>query len=100
MIAAGGDYSDTVTIDAGTRDGITTNETVLNGDGLVGTVTAGQPDTATVQLATDAAPRRRPDGGHGRDRRGHRHRLDPVRGGQLKLTLFYATAVLQPGQRS
>src|SRR5580692_6023347 len=38
VIAAGGDYSDTVTLNAGSADGITVNETVLNGDGLVGTV--------------------------------------------------------------
>ena len=55
VIAAGGDYSDTVTINAGTKDGITSNETVLNGDGLVGTVVSATPTTATVQLATDAS---------------------------------------------
>ena len=55
VIAAGGAYSDTVTIDAGTRAGVTTNETVLNGDGLVGTVTAAAGSSATVRLATDAA---------------------------------------------
>jgi rod shape-determining protein MreC len=54
VIAAGGDYSDTVTIDAGSGDGIAPNETVLNGDGLVGTVTGVTGSTATVQLATDA----------------------------------------------
>src|SRR5215469_8521384 len=35
VIAAGGSYSDTVTIDAGAKDGIQANETVLNGNGLV-----------------------------------------------------------------
>jgi rod shape-determining protein MreC len=54
VIAAGGEYADTVTIDAGSRDGIETNETVLNGDGLVGTVTEVSSTTATVQLATAA----------------------------------------------
>ena len=54
VIAAGGAYSDTVTIDAGSGNGITTNETVLNGDGLVGTVIATTATTATVQLANDA----------------------------------------------
>ena len=42
------DYSDTVTISAGSSDGITANETVVNGDGLVGTVVATTPATATV----------------------------------------------------
>jgi len=35
-------------------DGITANETVLNGDGLVGTVVSATSSTATVQLLTDA----------------------------------------------
>ena len=55
VIAAGGAYSDTVTISAGSSDGITANETVLNGDGLVGTVIATTSTTATVQLANDAS---------------------------------------------
>jgi len=55
VIAVGGDYSDSITIDAGSKDGIAAYETVLNGDGLVGVVTSVGPDTATVQLATDAS---------------------------------------------
>ncbi|MFC7220263.1 rod shape-determining protein MreC [Streptomyces polyrhachis] len=43
----------TVTIDAGTRDGIRRDMTVLNGDGLVGRVTTAGPTTATVLLAND-----------------------------------------------
>ena len=54
VIAAGGAYSDTVTISAGSASGIAANETVLNGDGLVGEVVAVTSSTATVQLATDA----------------------------------------------
>jgi rod shape-determining protein MreC len=54
VIAAGGDYSDTVTINVGSVGGIAANETVLNGDGLVGTVVATTATTATVQLASDA----------------------------------------------
>ncbi|UGQ09776.1 rod shape-determining protein MreC [Yinghuangia sp. ASG 101] len=46
-------FSWTVTIDAGSRDGIKTDMTVLNGDGLVGRVTTVGPMTATVLLATD-----------------------------------------------
>ena len=99
VIAAGGAYSDTVTIDAGTRAGITTNETVLNGDGLVGTVTTVTGSSATVQLTTDAAATVgvRMDG---------TNEIGAVTGTGstmesaqlLKLTLFSATAVLQPGQ--
>lgn len=46
-------FSWTVTIDAGNRDGIQTDMTVLNGDGLVGRVTQVGPMTSTVLLATD-----------------------------------------------
>ncbi len=99
VIAAGGEYSDTVTINAGSRDGIAPNETVLNGDGLVGTVTAVTSASATVQLATDAASTvgvRTADTGQ----------IGAVSGtGQtmtsqddLRLTLFSATAVLRQGE--
>jgi len=99
VIAAGGAYSDTVTISAGSSDGITANETVLNGNGLVGTVVATSPTTATVQLATDANAtvgiRMANDGqigalsGTANDFSGS---------APLKLTLFNANAALKPGQ--
>ena len=99
VIAAGGDYSDTVTISAGSADGITANETVLNGDGLVGTVVATTPTTATVQLATDAGTtvgiRMAGDGqigalsGTANDFSGT---------APLKLTLFSADTTIKPGQ--
>ena len=44
----------TVTIDAGSRDGIKVDQTVLSGDGLVGRVKTVGPFTATVLLAIDA----------------------------------------------
>ena len=99
VIAAGGAYSDVVTISAGSSDGITANETVLNGDGLVGTVIATTSSTATVQLANDV---------------GATVGIRVVGSGQigaltgaadsfggtaaLKLTLFSATATLKRGQ--
>ncbi|MGW2558878.1 rod shape-determining protein MreC [Streptomyces sp. NPDC001514] len=52
-IGAAQGFSWTVTIDAGSRDGILRDMTVLNGDGLVGRVTTVGPDTATVLLAND-----------------------------------------------
>jgi rod shape-determining protein MreC len=55
VIAAGQDYADSVTLNVGSRDGIRAQETVLNGDGLVGTVTQVSADTSTVLLATDAS---------------------------------------------
>jgi len=54
VIAMGQGYSQTVTLDAGTADGIKTGDTVLNGQGLVGTVTAVNAQTCSVLLATDA----------------------------------------------
>ncbi|MFD7547589.1 rod shape-determining protein MreC [Streptomyces sp. NPDC059578] len=52
-IGAAQGFSWTVTIDAGARDGIERDMTVLNGDGLVGRVTTVAPGTATVLLAND-----------------------------------------------
>jgi rod shape-determining protein MreC len=52
-IGATQSFSWTVTIDAGSNDGIQRDMTVLNGDGLVGRVTTVGPDTATVLLAND-----------------------------------------------
>lgn len=43
----------TVTIDAGTRDGVRPDMTVLNGDGLVGRVKTAGRTTSTVLLAAD-----------------------------------------------
>ena len=101
VIAAGGAYSDTVTIGAGSGAGIAANETVLNGDGLVGTVTGVTASTATVQLATDAGAtvgvRMAGSGQIGALTGG----ADSMTGGAapLKLTLFSATATLRPGDQ-
>lgn len=99
VIAVGGDYSDTITIDAGTADGIRPDETVLNGDGLVGVVTSVGSATATVQLATSASAtvgvRLAGTGtigevsGSGQTMAGS---------DALHLTLFSASAVLTPGE--
>ena len=99
VIAAGGAYSDTVTISAGSADGVTTNETVLNGDGLVGTVIATTPSAATVQLANDAGAtvgiRMAASGQIG----ALTGAADSFGGAAaLRLTLFSATATLKPGE--
>jgi len=47
-------FSRTVTIDAGSDDGITADETVINNDGLVGRVIRTTSTTATVLLILDA----------------------------------------------
>jgi rod shape-determining protein MreC len=100
VIAAGGDYADTVTLDVGRNDGIKPNETVLNGSGFVGTVTQVSEDTSTVLLADDASSvigiQMQGSGeigavtGTGKSMTGS---------AMLRLTLFTANAVLQPGQQ-
>ncbi|MGA4859273.1 rod shape-determining protein MreC [Streptomyces koyangensis] len=46
-------FSWTITIDAGSKDGVARDMTVINGDGLVGRITTVGPHTATVLLASD-----------------------------------------------
>ena len=53
VIAVSQGYSESVTLDAGREDGIKAQETVLDGAGLVGTVTAVSAQTCTVLLASD-----------------------------------------------
>lgn len=55
VIAAGGNYDDSVTVDAGRNDGIKPDMTVLNGQGLVGTIASVNATTSTVLLSTDAS---------------------------------------------
>jgi rod shape-determining protein MreC len=55
VIATGQGFQQTVTLDAGSRQGVRPRETVLNGQGLVGEVTSVTPDTCTVLLATDSS---------------------------------------------
>lgn len=100
VIASSPAYQETVTIDAGSADGIKPQMTVLNGSGLVGTITSVSAHTATVLLATDAAATAgvRVAGtseigavtGPGRSRPG-----PPL----LRLQVFDASAVLKPGQQ-
>jgi rod shape-determining protein MreC len=100
VIGIGQGYEDTVTIDAGTQDGIRADQTVLNGAGLVGRVIAAGPNASTVLLATDAssAVGCRLEGSQ---------EIGVVRGtgkslsaqGGLQVELLDANAVLQPGQR-
>jgi rod shape-determining protein MreC len=98
VIAAGGSYSDTITIDAGSKDGIQANETVLNGNGLVGTVTSVGPTTSTVLLASDASAT---VGVRlaGTNTIGAITGAGTTMGGSdmLQLRLFSASATLQPG---
>jgi rod shape-determining protein MreC len=54
VIAVGQGYTQAVTLDAGSADGIKPGDTVVNGQGLVGTVTAVSTHSCAVQLAIDA----------------------------------------------
>ncbi len=99
VIAAGGDFSDTVTLDAGSHDGIRPNETVLNGSGFVGTITQVSADTSTVLLANDASSVvgvQMAGGGIG-DVTGTGKSMSGS--SLLRLSLFDANAVLQRGQQ-
>jgi rod shape-determining protein MreC len=53
VIAVGQGFEHAVTLNVGSADGVRPDETVLNGAGLVGTVTEVSPWTCTVLLATD-----------------------------------------------
>ena len=55
VIAVGQGYQQAVTLDVGSSDGVRANETVLNGQGLVGQVTSVTATTSTVLLATDSS---------------------------------------------
>jgi rod shape-determining protein MreC len=100
VIAAGGDFSDTVTLDAGSKDGIRPNETVLNGSGFVGTVTQVSADTSTVLLANDASSVvgvQLAGGGEIGDVTGTGKSMSGS--GLLRLSLFDANSILRPGQQ-
>jgi rod shape-determining protein MreC len=100
VIAAGGDYSDTVTLDVGRNAGIKPYETVLNGSGYVGTVTGVSGDTSTVLLADDASStigiQIAGSGEIGAVTGTGKSMSDSA---MLRLSLFNANAVLQPGQQ-
>ena len=100
VIAASPGYNSSVTIDAGRDDGIKPDETVLNGSGLVGTVTSVAARTSTVLLTTDASStvgvRLAGTGQIGAVTGTGRSRPGPA---LLRLQVFDAGAVLQPGQQ-
>ncbi len=55
VISSGEGLEDTVSVDIGSSNGVKSDMTVINGDGMVGRVTRVGPSTSTVLLATDAA---------------------------------------------
>lgn len=55
VIAFGQGYQQTVTLDAGSASGIRPQQTVIDGNGLVGQVVSVSASTSTVLLASDAS---------------------------------------------
>lgn len=101
VVGAGGSYSDTVTLDAGSRDGLAVNDTVLNGAGLLGTVTAVGSESSTVLLATDAdsvVGVRLEGKGQGAIGAITGTGSTMASSSTLRLRLFDATATLRPGE--
>lgn len=94
-VGAGLNFEWTATIDAGSRDGIEPDMTVLNGDGLVGRVQRVGPTTSTVLLIID------PKATVGVRMAGSFDigRLDGQGQAQLKLTLLNQTGDLRVGQK-
>jgi rod shape-determining protein MreC len=98
VVAVGTGYQQTVTIDAGSAAGIKPDETVINGQGLVGEVTSVTADTSTVLLASDPSEvvgvALAPTGqlgwvsGPGKT---------PGSSGLMKLQMLSSAAVLKPG---
>jgi rod shape-determining protein MreC len=99
VIAIGQGFQETVTLDAGSADGVRTGQTVLNGEGLVGEVTSVSSDTATVKLADDSSSvvgvAVAPSGQEGTVTGGG----DTGGGGELTLNMLSSAAVLRPGMQ-
>ncbi|HEY3958227.1 MAG TPA: rod shape-determining protein MreC [Streptosporangiaceae bacterium] len=100
VVAASAGYESTVTLDAGSVDGIKPDETVLNGDGLVGRVVSVSSRTCTVLLLSDAsstAGARMASNGEIGDVTGMGRGLSGPY--TLRLTLLQANASLAAGQQ-
>ncbi len=99
VIAIGQGFQETVTLDAGSADGVRAGQTVLNGDGLVGEVLSVSSDTATVRLADDSSSvvgvAVAPSGQEGTVTGS----ADTGGGGDLKLDMLSSGAVLRLGQQ-
>ncbi|MFL6053884.1 MAG: rod shape-determining protein MreC [Actinoallomurus sp.] len=98
VVSVGEGVEETVTIDAGSDDGVRTDMTVITGEGLVGRVTHVGPTTSTVILATDAASAvggRLEGSGEIGVVRGTGRRS----GSPLTFELLDSTVAIKPGQR-
>ncbi|GAA4639157.1 rod shape-determining protein MreC [Actinoallomurus vinaceus] len=98
VISAGEGVEETVSIDAGSTDGVRTDMSVITGDGLVGRITQVGPASSTVLLATDAASAvggRLEGSGEIGVVRGTGRRS----GSSLTFELLDSTVEIKPGQR-
>jgi rod shape-determining protein MreC len=100
VIAFGQGYQRTVTLDVGRADGVRPEQTVLDGAGLVGQVTAVGPKTCTVLLASDPSfvvgVRLAPSGEVGWVTGQSAGQGGP---GLLRLSVLDPAAVLAPGEQ-
>jgi rod shape-determining protein MreC len=89
------DFEWTATIDVGSTDGITKNQTVINGDGLVGKTLYVGPTTSTILLARD------PKFTAGARLEGSRQigRVDGGGRDPMTVTLLDSQAQMHPGDR-
>jgi rod shape-determining protein MreC len=103
VIAFGQGYQQTVTLDVGSSDGVRPQQTVLDGEGLVGQVIAVSPDTSTVLLATDpksvVGVRLAPGGQVGWVTGEGGGRAGGAGSGLLKLQILDAGLALAPGEQ-
>jgi rod shape-determining protein MreC len=100
VIAVGQGYQQSVTIDAGTADGVKAGDTVMNDTGLVGQVTAVTSGTSTVLLASDSSAvigvALAPSG-----ELGYVTGPGPADGGDglMRLNMLNSTAIVKPGEQ-
>jgi rod shape-determining protein MreC len=100
VIAVGQGYQQSVTVDAGSADGLKAGDTVMNDSGLVGQVTAVTSSTSTVLLASDSSAvigvALAPSG-----ELGYVTGPGPANGGDglMRLNMLNSTAVVKPGEQ-
>jgi rod shape-determining protein MreC len=98
VIAVGQGFQQTVTLDTGSANGVRVNDTVLNGQGLVGEVTSVTSSTATVRLAQDSSSvvgvQVAPSGQEGVVTGPGNAAAD----GLMKLQMLNSAAVIKPGE--
>jgi rod shape-determining protein MreC len=100
VIAVGQGLQQSVTLDAGSANGVRAGQTVLNGQGLVGEVTSVTSSTASVRLADDSSSvvgvEVAPDGQEGFVTGPGKTAGDS---GEMRLEMLSSAAVIHQGQQ-